>query len=482
MYRINCKKLTSLAIVLIIFISVLWTQGLPVTIGQSATTTRPDYHSWRKTLHRLHTPLRGCFTATYPSTAWQSTGCVTAPLVPLEPKAPLTVGAGVDGVAYSGSGTLIGSSTGSFQSITGMTSETDSLQGSNYYSLQINSQFFSTTTSYTDNKAASGWEQFVFINYPAYGLGYIFIQYWLINFQTTYGICPGTSPPGGSSWMGYAGSCYANSPAGVVPSEPASNLGNLVMEAYANFNSNDENLFCISGGTCYAISPTDQVLDLYQHWLYSEFNVFGFGDGSQANFNSGTSITVTNTLEDQSGNLIAPSCVNAGYAGETNNLNLGSCSSNGSSGEILFNENTGQAISPQASATPSSVAQGQSVSYTGSGFSPNGPVTVVIDSGSGFGYIVGTPTASSNGAISGSFIAGTNILPGTRQVTFTDTTTGLTTNTNLSVAQLTATATIITGPTGLPGYSLVCAIGAGSYSSKPEMQLVAIQLARIQSD
>lgn len=440
MYRINCKKLPSLAIVLVTIFSALWAQGLPVTIGRTigttATTIKPDFPSWRNSLYHLHTPQRGCFTVTYPSTVWQSAHCVTAPSIPLEPTAPSTVGDGVDEVAYSGSGTLIGSSTGSFQSISGLTTETDSIEGINYYSLQINSQFFSTTTPYTGNKAATGWEQFVFINYPAYSSGFIYIQYWLVNFQSTYGSCPNIGPPGGSSWMAYSGSCYANSPGGVVPTEAASALGDLVLRAYANFNSNDEILFCISGGACYAVSPTDQVLDLYQYWLYSEFNVFGFSSGSQANFNSGTTVTVVNALEDQSGNMIVPSCVNTGYTAETNNLNLSSCSSSTTNDEILSIEHNGQPINPQASISPTSVVQRQTVTYTGSGFTPNHEATVVIDSGSGFGYVVGTPTSSSTGAISGSFVAGTNILPGTRQVTFTDTATGLATYADVTVIQL----------------------------------------------
>ena len=136
------------------------------------------------------------------------------------------------------------------------------------------------------------------------------------------------------------GSCYANSPGAVTPSEAASNLANLILKGYANFgSSNDEDVLCISGGNCYTVAITDQVVNLYQHWKDAEFNVFGYGNGSQANFNSGTSITVLNSLNDQNGNLIVPSCVVTGYTGETNNLNLGSCSSN-SNGQIIFTENS----------------------------------------------------------------------------------------------------------------------------------------------
>ena len=242
----------------------------------------------------------------------------------LQPLAPSTVGGGVDWVAYSGSGTLIGSSTGSFPSIYGLTSEKDSLEGSNYYTLQINSQTFPTNTAYTGNKPATGWEQFVFTN-DGTNIGWIYIQYWLIGYSAP---CPSTGPPDGTSWTYYAGSsnsaagCYANSAATAVSAEAASNLGNLILTGYANFNSNGEDILCISG-TCSSVSTTDQVLDLAQHWLYSEFNIFGWGSGSTANFNSGTTIEVSNSLEDQSGNVIVPSCMKTGYTAETNNLNLG---------------------------------------------------------------------------------------------------------------------------------------------------------------
>ena len=448
------KKLTGLALVLIAVFSVLWAQGLPFTSGQAeqttqtTTTARPDFHSWKNSLHKHRPTNRGCFRITYPNDTWQSAHCVVGPSVPLEPMAPSAVGNGADELAYSGSGALIASSIGSFQSVSGLTSESDSDAGSNYYSMQINSQFFSTNTPYTNNQAALGWEQFVFINDPEYDAGFLYIQYWLINYESTYGYCPGNSPPEGTSWMVYDGSCYANSASTTTPLEGASNLADLTLEGDANINSNDENLFCITGGSCYNVSPPANVLDLYQNWRYSEFNIFGFCCASTADFNSGTALTVANALQGSSGNAITPSCVEGGYTGETNNLNLVSCSSN-SGGEILFSENNGQGISPQASVSPTSVVQGQAVSYAGSGFTPNHEITVVIDSGSGYGYIVGTPTASSAGAISGSFTVGTNILPGTRQVTFTDTASGLTATADLTVAQLTATVSTTTATSTL---------------------------------
>ena len=305
-----------------------------------ATTIAPvqlsNWPAWNRFISHTPTPRAGCFEAAFPSTVWQPAQCATAPLIPLLPS---TVGNGNDEVAESPSSTLIGSSSGSFQSISGLTSEVDSKAGADYYTLQDNTNFFTTSTPYTGNNSTRGWEQFVFAN-DGSSLGFVFIQYWLINYQKNYGGCPSTGPPNGSSWMEYSGSCYANSPGILAPSESGSNLANLILTGYANFGSNDQAILCISGGSCYTMAITPQVVNLYQYWQDAEFNVFGYGDGSEANFNSGTSIAVSNSLADQQGKAFVPSCVNTGYTAETNNLNLGSCSSN-SNGQIIFPENSG---------------------------------------------------------------------------------------------------------------------------------------------
>jgi hypothetical protein len=108
-------------------------------------------------------------------------------------------------------------------------------------------------------------------------------------------------------------------------------------------------------------------VNLYQYWQYSEFNVFGLGSGSEANFNSGTSITVVNSLKDQSGNIIVPTCVSGGYAGETNNLNLGSCSSN-SNGQIVFIESNGYAVTFDTNPT-SFVGSAGTITFSGTTYS-----------------------------------------------------------------------------------------------------------------
>jgi len=280
------------------------------------------------------------------------------------------VGNGVDDVAQSSPGVLIGSSAGTFQSISGFTGESDSVYGANYYTLQDNTNFFTTSTPYTGGKSILGWEQFVFANYPVDGSGFAFIQYWLINYESTYGSCPSVGPPGGTGWTLYSGSCYANGPAATVPLEAASNLGSLTLAGYANLNSDDTSYLCVTGGGCYGVGLTSQVVDLYQNWQDAEFNIFGAGGGSQANFNAGTSMTVVNTLN------VTPSCVVNGYTAETNNLNLGPCSSN--STQILFSESNLANPTITTALSPPSVSAGGIVHDTAalSGVTSNAGGTV----------------------------------------------------------------------------------------------------------
>lgn len=191
-----------------------------ITAQTTSTVVTPaqiaNLAAWSKTMRRIPAPQAGCFMASYPNTVWQPTQCTTAPLRPFQPMiAPLTVvGNGNDWAAQSSS-TLIGSSTGSF-TVSGLTSEADSLQGANYYSLQDNSNTFTTSTTYTGSKSTTGWQQFILANEPGNNAGKIFIQYWLINYQSTYGSCPSTGPPGAgaSPWIPTPDgkNCFANSP------------------------------------------------------------------------------------------------------------------------------------------------------------------------------------------------------------------------------------------------------------------------------
>ena len=273
------------------------------------------------------------------------------------------VGNGFDDVA-SETTTTVGQSAGTFPAISGLTSETGG-QGcyggsftSNCYSLQLNSNVFIGTSSYFTGSTIA-WEQFVYSN----SFQQLFIQYWLINYiGGTRTSCPTTPPPGGTGWFLASPDCYANSPVLIVPGGKisATNLGKVTLSGFANsVGSPGNNIvqLCISGGSCYSVSLTDGIVNLYQHWAQSEFNVFGDGGGSEANFNLGTSIQVSTALMTESGSAIASSCANNGTTGETNNLYLQGCEGNPSvSSGVSFVEcvgASGQSTCPNPLIEPS---------------------------------------------------------------------------------------------------------------------------------
>jgi hypothetical protein len=183
--------------------SVAGSAGIPTTHRSTATANVSDDRP-NKPIQPLAPHGSGCFVYSYLDTDWEPTLCGAAPLRPMiaSETRPSTVGNGHDEVAQS-PGTVIGSAIGSFQSISGLTSESDSNYGANYYSLQLNSQFLSgVSTPYTDNRTTTGWEQFVYSN-----SGWLFIQFWLFGYQSAYGSCPAIGPPSGTPWFVDQGSC-----------------------------------------------------------------------------------------------------------------------------------------------------------------------------------------------------------------------------------------------------------------------------------
>ena len=298
---------------------------------------------WREDISHIATPSAGCFHATYPSIVWERTACKAAiPRVAPTPRwfsfgAAQTAGNGNDYTLQSS--TLITKATGTFPSVTGVTSETGvgvaaygggGILGANEYSLQINSSFNSTTSACRNHSGCTVWQQFVYApDYSVDGEAAVFMQYWLIGYG-------GSSCPSGWGSDG-AGDCYRNSAAATAPDVPATQLANLKLAGTVASGGNDTVVFT-NGTQAYSSSGSDSVLYLSQVWKVSEFNVVGNAGGSEAVFNSGSSITVKVAVSN--GSTTAPSCVaNSGSTGESNNLNLGSCTaSGGSSPYIQFTE------------------------------------------------------------------------------------------------------------------------------------------------
>jgi hypothetical protein len=105
------------------------------------------------------------------------------------------------------------------------------------------------------------------------------------------------------------------------------------------------------GGFGYRVVSDDNVLGLAGNWTEAEFNVFGAGCGSQANFASGTTISIKTSVIDGTTNI--PQCDLWSFTGETNNLNLqpGSFALGGSSPAIAFIESGDPGGPPAACVT-----------------------------------------------------------------------------------------------------------------------------------
>jgi hypothetical protein len=267
-------------------------------------------------------PKEGCFEAVHPGTSWVEVPCGTVverPMLPGESH-PLGVLGGGDFLANVSS--TISWAEGSFPYVTGVTSETDSLTGhANDFSLQLNSNFMTYNPSLGAASAAPlcsgasvpsncmGWEQFV------YATGSAFIQYWLINY--------GNACPWG--WNSFNGSCWRNGSNAVsVPSQPITNLAHMTVSA--TVGSSDTITVTVGNNTLYSASQSN-LMNLGAGWNSAEFNVFGWGNGSEAILNSGSTLVVQTLVDSATRTTNAPTCGTGSPTAEWTNVTLvpGSC-------------------------------------------------------------------------------------------------------------------------------------------------------------
>jgi hypothetical protein len=331
------------------YIAAVQTAKGHVDVEAKAKAKVTEYAAWHDRIAKIHSPRAGCFTAKYPSTTWKPVPCGE----PLKQHFDGRVGNGNDISSQSGS-KLIGTTTGRFDNITGLVSETSpegNLIQSNSYEFQINPNHFNArgsniTLADGSNPCArpeancDGWQQFIFTNDGAGNYGVVFIEYWLNGFHKRYGACPSGPPTPALSWVQSEDDCYANSHGAYIwQSLDVSQLGQVQFTATAVPGLLDEVTLTV-GPNSYRDSVVN-VLGLSQGWMASEFNIFGYGEGlpGVASFNPGTSLTVVDTLEGQDGKPLALSCISGGFTAEGNNLNLACpCFANVNTGEIFFTE------------------------------------------------------------------------------------------------------------------------------------------------
>jgi hypothetical protein len=312
----------------------------PVSAGQ-ATDAAADADAaardnWRAAITQ-NTQSEGCFQASYPNTVWEQVECKELhPRVhPVfhKPGEGQVTGNGNDYVAQAPG--LISQTLGSFPKVTGVKTEKSvgvaafgggGILGANEYSIQLNTDFQGTTAACDGHSGCVVWQQFIYAtDYAVEGEAAVFMQYWLIGWGNSK--CPsGFASAGG-------GDCYGNSNSVSAPDVKPTSLASLSVSAAATSGGNDTVVFT-DGTTAYSVSGKDTVLDISQVWHQSEFNIVGDAGGSRADFNKPVSITVKVALTD--GTTAAPTCVaDAGSTGESNNLNLGSCSTTSASSPYI---------------------------------------------------------------------------------------------------------------------------------------------------
>jgi len=314
-----------------------WSADLPDAVARQSAGTKllPEAAAraqWKTTMKRNETPGEGCFHAAYPSTSWEKVECK-----PLEARAHTEhrhrtadeaeiVGNGNDYVAFAKKG-LITSAAGIVSIVKDVTSEKSvgvaafgggGILGENEYSLQLNTNDLETTAACAGHSGCRVWQQFVYATdyfiSPSHTAG-LFMQYWLLDWGSSN--CP-------SGWNKYGSDCWRNSGFAEVPDFGITEVGDLELSASATAGGKDT-IMLFGPSDTYSVTGNDNVLDISSVWNKAEFNVVGDAGGSEAVFNKGAETRVTIGVADKSTATV--SCLaNAGTTGETNNLNLGSCS------------------------------------------------------------------------------------------------------------------------------------------------------------
>jgi len=290
---------------------------------------------WGRNMMMVPLPGAGCFRASYPAAGWTRVACVAPPRVWFPPRTrgpidPAVIGNGNDyGIDVSPL-TMLGA-IGSFTSVSGVKAITSCPPrfakgntcgthgyGSNVYSIQLNSNNFSTAVCAKQIDCV-GWEQFVYTNQPKDygGGGNLIIQDWLLSTASHKIACPRNA-----GWSRSGDDCVRNAPYAVlVPNVPIADLDQLGLSGSAT--PSGDSAFLAVDGYVYGMKNAqhDGITDLSQHWTGAEFNILGNGGGTRAVFNAGSTVTIG--LEAITGYNTVPRCRgNAGTTAEENNLSF----------------------------------------------------------------------------------------------------------------------------------------------------------------
>jgi hypothetical protein len=302
--------------------------ALTIVGGGSAFAGNPasplTQAQWQGEITNLPTPGHGCYHASYPALQWRATACRVAPNLPFAPHlptqgVPAVVGNGNDYAAQV-SGTL-SKATGTFTHVTPGITEKGKVGNAganlaNAFSLQLNSQFFSDPPACSGAAVpseCSGWQQFIYAFHYSGDTNLVFMQYWLLYYDTTCPVGWHTDVSGRYTF------CYTNSPATTYGSLPADALGQTTLVGQAASGGNDTVTLSSTSGAS-SVSNSDSMLDLSAFWNATEWGVFGDAGDGQAKFGADSKLEPVTTLQGTSSS--APTCVVNGFTGETNNLSF----------------------------------------------------------------------------------------------------------------------------------------------------------------
>ena len=324
--------------------------------GPSGSQAVTPQDAWRRSMTRASLPKPGCFQTSFPSTTWEEVPCKTTPHGPFVPaRGGVRPGAALervgDGVGDFVSEVLSGSiqwSEGSFPALKHVTSVTDECPtdgsfpscvtglGAGQFSLQMNTNTFSTSVCPASSTDCKGWVQFV---YTTSGSPEVFMQYWLIDFcpsSSTSCSCPSSPTVTWQSFnnKGTSGTnqwdCWTPfAPSETVfPSPLVTDLEKVVLKGTTGATNTVFMFF--PPATLAAQASLDDAVGLNSgDWTETEFNIFGAGNGTEAVFNANASLTVqTLTFPDPYPNqsMTTPTeCDSTSFTGETNNRSTYQC-------------------------------------------------------------------------------------------------------------------------------------------------------------
>jgi hypothetical protein len=327
--------------------------GCVATQSHAADTSEEQLKAWRKAIAQTPVPFpNACFHASYPDTAWTQVECVIDPNpLPFGHLPRAMTGNGSERIPRSAAGmqqyrdakiqTVGGSSSdwmaqgsglpsssivrdeGIFTTVSGVTSETDG-GATNEYSVQLNTNTFSTPSCV--GASCLGFQQFVYYSSSS---GYITIQFWLEDYGAA------SCPAGWNTlYGGFTISCYMDGPHIYVPQLAASSLNTLDMLVFSGASAFPANMTLTVGSNAYYTYDSGvDTLDLTPGWYQSEFNVFGGPGHPTASFNTGSSITIYNSIGATNS---SDSCVNQTQTGEMNNLALTTCATGHPPGDFPY--------------------------------------------------------------------------------------------------------------------------------------------------